>query len=367
MIGNDLTTQALDLDLVDKLQTLPPFSYLNPLDFVELVAGTPLEHANTGDVLIVQGQRDQDYFVLLTGALEVSRSWVDKDGEQQATLAYVSPNTGIGEMAILDNLPRSASVRAIQPSIYIRISGNKMDELLARSQQFAAHLRADAHARRRMTIARQALNLRNLPFHQFVAVYQKMQSRAVAEGEQIITQGEKGDFYYVIEEGQAEVWRTDPLTDESACVALLGPSDGVGEEALLLEGLRNATVRMITPGKLLYIDKKTFDMALKAGKVSEINPREATLMVDSGEAVWLDCRYEMEYLDAHIPGAKPLALDQIREQGAVLDPKKTYIVYCRTGRRSACAVFLLAERGIPALSLTGGLSNWPFALERQTR
>jgi rhodanese-related sulfurtransferase len=46
-----------------------------------------------------------------------------------------------------------------------------------------------------------------------------------------------------------------------------------------------------------------------------------------------------------------------------LDPEATYIVYCRSGSRSKAVVFLLRERNIRALSMTGGIRDWPYEVD----
>jgi rhodanese-related sulfurtransferase len=72
----------------------------------------------------------------------------------------------------------------------------------------------------------------------------------------------------------------------------------------------------------------------------------------------------MEYAESRIPGAQLVPLDTLRRRGVfTIDPEPNYIVYCRSGRRSKAAVFLLSERGIRALSLTGGIRDWPYDVD----
>jgi len=179
-----------------------------------------------------------------------------------------------------------------------------------------------------------------------------------------VTQGEPGDSYYIILSGQAEVWVTDPLSDEIARVAVLSDGEAFGEEALLLEGNRTATVKMISPGRLLTLKKADFDELVKSSMVEEVDAARADDMLKRGAAGLLDCRYDMEYEESRIPGAQLVPLDKLRREGVFsIDPGFTYIVYCRSGRRSKAAAFLLRERGIRALSLTGGIKEWPYEVD----
>ena len=77
----------------------------------------------------------------------------------------------------------------------------------------------------------------------------------------------------------------------------------------------------------------------------------------------MDCRYDMEFEESRIPGAVLAPLESLRADVHNLDPEQTYIVYCRSGRRSRAAVFLLRERNIKSLSLVGGLKGWPFEVD----
>jgi len=349
--------------LIKQLQGIGPFVHLGVEEIAGLLEAAHAGTAEPGEVLIAQGGKDRDYLVLLEGELEVSRTWVEPGGQEEVRLGYIKPGEGVGEISLLGSPPRGASVRAVQPSRFVWLDSDRMDELLAWSQQFAHNLKSDAELRSRMNAVRQAKGLRALPFPIFQAVFGRMHPLEVRSGEAVVYQGEKGDRYYLIDEGQAEVWRTDPITNATVRVAVLGPSDVFGEEALLLGGFRNATVIMTTPGKLLALDKQDFDDLVKVDPVAEIGAEEARQMVDAGAAQWLDCRYEIEYQDSHIPGARWTPLDKIREECSVLNRNHTYVVYCRSGRRSACAAYLLRERGIHVLSLQGGISDWPYALE----
>ena len=207
-------------------------------------------------------------------------------------------------------------------------------------------------------VAGTALNL--LSLEQAGLAFARMRPLNVAPGDVVIRQGERGDQYFLLEAGEAEVWRTDPISEETALAAVLGPGSVFGEEALLMDGFRNATVRMRSAGRVWTLDKTDFNALVRPELVETISAAEAHALVASRAAQWLDCRYEMEFTEHHIPGARHVPLDQLRERTHELDPAKTHVVYCHGGRRSNCAAYLLRERGIQALSLTGGIQEWPY-------
>ena len=77
---------------------------------------------------------------------------------------------------------------------------------------------------------------------------------------------------------------------------------------------------------------------LKPQMVHVIDPASARDTLARGAATLIDCRYDMEYEESRIPGARLVPLTTLRREGAfALDPDTPYIVYCRSGRRSSAA------------------------------
>ena len=208
------------------------------------------------------------------------------------------------------------------------------------------------------TVAGTALSL--LPLERAALAFARMRLIDLSGGEAIIREGDRGEQYFLLASGSAEVWRSDPLIGDKQCVAVLKAGSVFGEEALLIDGFRNASVIMREPGQVWALDKQDFDALIRPELVEGIYAPTARDLVAYGKAQWLDCRYEMEYAERHIPGALLLPLDRLRADIDMLDRAQTYIVYCRSGRRSICAAYLLRERGIKAYSLSGGVQAWPY-------
>jgi rhodanese-related sulfurtransferase len=175
---------------------------------------------------------------------------------------------------------------------------------------------------------------------------------AVKRGQQVIRQGDPGDYYYLIERGRCTVTRE--VGGAKVELAELREGDSFGEEALVADMARNATVTMKTDGALLRLDKADFMELLREPLLQRLSPEEAQQRVAAG-AQWLDVRFPAEYRCDGLPGAINVPVNEIRHAAAGLDPAKEYIVYCQTGRRSSAAAFLLSQRGLHAHLLEGGL------------
>lgn len=175
---------------------------------------------------------------------------------------------------------------------------------------------------------------------------------AVKKGDVVIREGAEGDFYFVIETGRCKVERM--VGGVSMLLAELKSGDAFGEEALVSEVKRNATVTMKSDGTLLKLSKKDFVELLREPLLQHISAEDARAKVAEG-AQWIDVRYPSEYQYDKLPGAINIPLSDIRNAFGALDKGKEYVLYCQSERRSAAAAFLMAQRGYRAYVLSGGL------------
>lgn len=200
----------------------------------------------------------------------------------------------------------------------------------------------------------------SLPPANIQALLAKFSRVAVKRGQIIVSQGDPGDYYYLIESGRCKVSRL--VGGSPMQLAQLKEGNAFGEEALVADTVRNATVTMSTDGTLLRLSKKDFNQLLRAPLLQKVNGDEAEQRVAAG-AIWIDVRFPAEYQSDGYPGAINIPLNDIRQASAALDPAKEYIVYCQTGRRSSAAAFLLSQRGFQAALLDGGMRTRAGAME----
>lgn len=339
-------------DLIERLRTHALFSHIQPTQLQQLLHDSPERVAGPDSELSIEGRGLSDVFILLSGEVEVRRTWTSRDGAERTYAWQVGGNGGEPGFSLIHAFGGNVRARTLGEVRYIALRGSDIDELLGWNQ-------LDRH----MVFARHLKVFRNIPLEHVKMAFDRMVQREVEAGETIIHQGELGDSYYIILSGQAEVSQTDPFNGTVSSIAVLGDGDAFGEEALLQNAHRNATVKMTTPGRLLVLSKADFDQLLKPVMVQEIDPQTALAMLDRESAKLIDCRYDIEFEQSRIPGAMLVPLDQLRDGVSMISPHVTYIVYCTSGRRSKAATFLLNERGIKAMSLIGGIKSWPYDIE----
>lgn len=96
---------------------------------------------------------------------------------------------------------------------------------------------------------------------------------------------------------------------------------------------------------------------MRAMDAAELRRLQATAAEDAFEVI--DVRQPEEYRQGHIPGARLVPLDAVEKALPGLDPARTYVFHCHSGRRSAVAVRLAEEAGLAeAYNLTGGILAW---------
>ena len=252
------------------------------------------------------------------------------------------------------------SAKAVTDVELIRIDDDLLDVMLTWDQAAApasAERPAGAARRRVMSGLFGINNLRFGAFSQLPPAHidelmRRLERVAVKAGEVIIREGAEGDYYYLVESGRCQVERM--VGGVSMTLAEFKSGDTFGEEALVAEAKRNATVTMKTDGSLLRLAKEDFNELLREPLLHRISMEQAKQRVLEG-AQWIDVRYPSECQYDRLSGARNIPLSEIRNAFGVLDMGEEYIVYCQSGRRSSAAAFLLAQRGYRVFVLEGGL------------
>ncbi len=174
----------------------------------------------------------------------------------------------------------------------------------------------------------------------------------VVKGQKVISQGERGDFFYVIGSGSAEV-----LDTSGKVLATLGVGHYFGEEALIGDTTRNATVTMCTDGKVMQLGKADFVELLAAPVQRHVTGDELKKLTRDWEM--LDVRLPLERKIQAVTGSRGLPLKQLRDHLKELKADVLYVVTDDSGRRANIAVQLLTQAGFEACILHNAVSHYP--------
>ena len=109
----------------------------------ELVRTAKVCHYRAGEVLFNEGEPGDCLHLIRSGAVMVSRQLADRE----VVLAYAPAGKYVGEMALLSDLPRSATVKAAVKTETIRLDGAEFKALMAGHEDVAVRVR-DVYAER---------------------------------------------------------------------------------------------------------------------------------------------------------------------------------------------------------------------------
>ncbi|MDB4976760.1 MAG: cAMP-binding protein [Myxococcaceae bacterium] len=111
------------------LRDIGLFGGISDESLSRLASELPEVRAEPGKTVVAEGELSTEMFVVVAGELEVVKRALDGS---TVRVAMLGPGDWFGEMAILDVQPRSASVRALAPSILLSMSADQVDKLLYR-------------------------------------------------------------------------------------------------------------------------------------------------------------------------------------------------------------------------------------------
>lgn len=333
------------------LRDLIPLNALSKDRFKEVTGSLSIEDISAGSYLFGEGDRDNRSIYLLDGVI----SFIDASGR---VTGVVSAGTDPARYPIANQQPRIITARVATKSVIATIDSTLLDVMLTLDQSTVIGTPGVCSETGEdwMTRMLQSDAFIKLPPADIQRLLQTLQSVVVSAGEVIIRQGDEGDYFYIIKKGSCSVTRLASGEGWDIPLAELGKGDCFGEEALVSDATRNATVTMLTDGILMRLSKKDFVELLKKPLVHHIDYELATAVVKDG-GIWLDVRLADEHSKYAFENSKNVPLASIRDKAPALTSSRKYVVYCDTGRRSAAAAFLLSQRGLDVYVLDGGLNN----------
>lgn len=328
--------------------TFVPLKYLRPAFLEDLFQHVAMQTVFAGQVIFEDGAIDGQIIYLQSGEVELQYP----SGLSERVDAV--QNT----MPIANEQPRPCRCVAVADCTIMRIDTDRADRTLSWSQ-IADYLMSELSVNRQydedidwmQTVLNSNLFLKAPPVNA-LQIFSRMTPMVVAKGDVVLEQGEMGDCCYFIKEGEASVTSLNPLASESIELAQIGPGRCFGEDALVNETVRNATVTMTEPGILMRLEKSDFQLLLDNPAIEELTLDEIQKMLE--KPIWVDVRTDEEYNGGHLPEAANIPLSLLSLKKRVLAPQQLYVMYCDTGRRSAAAAFLLGKEGYNVISLKNG-------------
>ncbi|KAK9476404.1 cyclic nucleotide-binding-like protein [Lipomyces japonicus] len=194
-----------------------------------------------GVTIITQGDEGETFYLLESGTVDFYKNKVK--------VSSAGAGTSFGELALMYNAPRAATVVATSPSVLWLLDGITFRRILM--ERTAS--KRDMYGQ----FLREVPVLQSLSDWERAKIADALKAVTAEAGDVIITEGDVGEHFYLIEEGEAEVVKRD-----EGKVMDAGKGDYFGELALLNDAPRAASVIAKTKVKLVTLDKSGFQRLL---------------------------------------------------------------------------------------------------------
>lgn len=336
-----------------------PLQQINAPQLDELIRGCmPRTHARGQTLLRKSDATAAEFTFLIEGRAELRRTFFDRvtleagDGDALQPLEMLLPPDG-GQVLALDDCHT------------VQLSRDRLDLAMAAnsSSDFSVSMLSDSDLTEEFLVSDGAVQVdwmsrflqsplaNHLPAMVIQQLLACLQSREVVRGDVIVRRGEPGDALYLLTRGVALV-HTDPEGAFGGRDFSLIPGDYFGEESLVAETVRNATVVMEADGFISRLDRSAFDELIRPHLIPVLADREV-----SGKEQLLDVRFPVEYRRRARDGSRNVPISVLRASLQEFSKDQRLLVTPEGGRRSELAVFLLRQAGFDAWLLQVGVAQ----------
>ncbi|HEX8437294.1 cyclic nucleotide-binding domain-containing protein [Archangium sp.] len=234
-----------------ELPSIPLFSQLGQEAFVAVLEGMEMRAFQPGETIVTEGAPGSSMFAVVEGRVEVVRQL---EGGKSRAVAAMGEGEFFGEMALLSEGPRLASVVAAERTVVLELTRAQVERLVQRHPSVGEALQAFHQERLLANVLRSNPLLASLSPPQREALARAFQPVSVPAGQTLLVQGQQGEALYLLLRGRCQVQHQHPDGHASAH-PVLREGDVFGELSLLLGLPVTATVRSETPCTLLRLDR----------------------------------------------------------------------------------------------------------------
>jgi cAMP-dependent protein kinase regulator len=210
------------------------------------------------ETIVEEGQPGGSMFALVEGSVEVVRTL--KSGRRR-TVAFLGEGDFFGEMSLLSDVPRLATVRAFERTAVLELTRERLERILQKHPSVEEVLRGFHRERLLGEVFRGNPIFRTLTPEQREALGRDFQLCSRPAGALVLEQGQEVDALYLLQRGRCQVLYRH-LDGTEIPLRTLGEGDMFGEISLMLGLPATATVRADTPCMLLRLDWGSCDRHL---------------------------------------------------------------------------------------------------------
>lgn len=339
------------------LQLFSPFDTLSQQQLDRLLPLVRLDRLSRGQFLIKRGKPLDAIHYLVAGAVDLVDSRFDSETITAGDDRRCYPLTPESPSPVSAKIKSDADVLVVDHKAFELVSEwHSQPDSLAQCMPVMEEQGVEGDSmdgkegegmRDWMTCLLNSSLFAQVPAANLQQLFARFEPIEVEAGELIIKESEAGENFYVVESGRARIHsciRGDITT--------LGPGQFFGEEALVGDTIRNASVTMDTDGVLMQLSKEDFKSLLQEPLLRYIDGQQLNRRLLARERLQLlDVRLAAEYRNLHVKDSSNLPLASLRAKIPQLDPDITYVITDDGGKRSEVAAQLLAQAGLSVMIL----------------
>ncbi len=240
-------------DACPELVVLPPaagyrvplFQAMSESSLKQVLREGEIQVFETDAFVMRQGDTDSNLFILVSGVLEVFR----EDNDIRSRLGFLRSGTFFGEMALVTQSARSASIAACEPSVVLTISWPLLEKVLETDPELAGELARYTRMRLLQNLLATSPLFKLLSREAKMAVASAFSPVMYEAGSAVVEEGQPSDGLFLVASGEVEVLTRKG--SERVLLTNLHAGDVFGEISLIREGAATATVRVVSDGAVL--------------------------------------------------------------------------------------------------------------------
>jgi CRP-like cAMP-binding protein len=234
---------------------VPLFSKLGREPFAAVVESLEVRSFPMGHSVVVEGEPGASMFALVRGRVEVVRHL---QGGERKKVAQLPEGAFFGELALISEGPRLASVVAAEPVVVLEFTRARLEEVVRRHPVVGQVVQAFYRERMVENLLRSNPVFAPLKPEQKQAVAREFRLLKVAPGQVILEQGQVGSAFYLLLRGKCTPYHVLPDGREKAYPEMR-EGDVFGEISLLLGKPVSATVRAEEGTVVLRLEREAFE------------------------------------------------------------------------------------------------------------
>lgn len=341
----------------DLIKQFVPFSELDDKYLEDVLKQVKIKRFGNGDMVFKRGREVAERFYLLSGRVDLidgSYSSSSMDGGTTNASTALNPEnptrasciakskvkTFAIEIEALDRIVSWSESAAYATDTTSDIS----DDFSSTREIEVSTLEEDDDGGDWMSSMLQSPLFARIPMTKVQELFTRFEDEVVEKGTVVVKEGRKGDYFYVLASGTARVSNHAENVN-----VVLKPGSYFGEEALLGQTPRNATITMLENGQLKRLEADAFEALLKAPILQYVEEDDLPQIGKPHKII--DVKMPMEYRIHHTPGSINVPLARLRSTMSELARSKAYVVPDDAGSRADIAAHLLCQAGFDAYIL----------------